>query len=151
MAANDKGKPKTQSTGIFPGQFQGIPPWRVSAGSKSNPYDPVLESFGRSDYEVASERTPDQNKATIAQNKRLRSHSASAPRRRDPEIAKRTELVRSNLDLSAQELCELLDHQSVPLPLSWQAAGFKKWTQAHKNAQYRGRIDVLFSKARGRS
>lgn len=68
--------------------------------------------------------------------------------RGDPEVAKRTVLVRSNPNLPANEMCDTFDREQVPLPRKWQAAGFQKWSRAYKDSNYRGRIDTIISKAR---
>jgi hypothetical protein len=73
------------------------------------------------------------------------------PRRNDPEVAKRAALVRSNLSISAEEMCEIFDRQKVPLPVKYQAAGFGTWSQAYKNPAYRSRIHTLISKDRQRN
>ena len=77
--------------------------------------------------------------------------SAKAARRGDPEIAKRTALVRSNLGSSAAEMCQIFDRQNVPLPSKWQEAGFNGWVQAQKDPKYRSRIDTLISKDKAKN
>jgi hypothetical protein len=43
----------------------------------------------------------------------------------DEEVAKRRDIVRSNPNLSARELCELFDHRQVPVPRRWKDAGIE--------------------------
>jgi hypothetical protein len=68
--------------------------------------------------------------------------------RRNPEVAKRTVLVRSNLNAPTEEMCEIFDRENVPVPAKWLDAGFQKWSRAYKDPIYRAKIDVLVSKAR---
>jgi hypothetical protein len=81
--------------------------------------------------------------------------SASSPKRaaardkvtaREPEVAKRRALVKSNPDVVARDMCEIFDRNRVPLPPKWPDAGFQSWSKAHKNHSYRKRIDVMISK-----
>ena len=83
--------------------------------------------------------------------------SASSPKRtaasdkvttRQPEVAKRRALVKSNPDAVARGMCEIFDRNRVPLPPKWQEAGCPSWSKAYKNHSYRKRIDVLISKDR---
>jgi hypothetical protein len=70
--------------------------------------------------------------------------------KRDPEVAKRTALVGSNPGTSAQDMCEIFDRESVPLPRKWQEAGLKTWRQAYRDASYHSKIDTLISKDRAK-
>jgi hypothetical protein len=70
------------------------------------------------------------------------------PRRVLPEVAKRRALVRGNPDLEAREMCQLFDHEYVPLPLKWRGAGFRSWAEAYQGPEIRSRIHVLISKDR---
>jgi len=70
------------------------------------------------------------------------------PKRVDPEVAKRTALVRSNPNTPANELCEIFDRANVPLPARWQEAGLTAWSKVYKNSDYRSRIQTLISKAK---
>jgi hypothetical protein len=67
-------------------------------------------------------------------------------KKRDPEVAKRRALVKSNAGVSVRELCEIFDREKVPVPAIWQAAGHKTWIEAHR--KYPTRIKVIVSKDR---
>jgi hypothetical protein len=64
----------------------------------------------------------------------------------NPEVAKRRSLVKNNSGISAEEMCEIFDRGGVPLPEKWIASGYTKWSEAYKDATYRGRIDSMISK-----
>jgi hypothetical protein len=66
--------------------------------------------------------------------------------RGDPEVAKRRALVRSNPNVPAHEMCEVLDTYGVALPRRYLEAGFRSWRKAYLSKQHRGRIDTLISK-----
>jgi hypothetical protein len=67
----------------------------------------------------------------------------------DEEVAKRRAIVKSNPNLSARELCELLDHSQVPVPRQWQDAEIEWWTKVYKS-RFRGRLQGLISRDRTR-
>lgn len=69
----------------------------------------------------------------------------------DPEVAKRSALVRCNSNVPAKELCEIFDRGKVPLPSKWQDAGFRSWNEAYKKPAYAKRIRVLISKDQHRN
>ena len=73
---------------------------------------------------------------------------AAGMKTRDPEVAKRRALAKTNLDAPASELCQIFDREKVPLPSKWQAAGFTSWVRVYRHPDYRSRIDVLGSKDR---
>jgi hypothetical protein len=66
--------------------------------------------------------------------------------RGDPEVAKRRALVRSNPNVVAHEMCDLLDSHSVELPRRYLEAGFRSWRKAYLSKKHRGGIDTLISK-----
>jgi hypothetical protein len=70
------------------------------------------------------------------------------PKKGDPEVAKRAVVVRSNPNTPANDLCEIFDRNNVPLPAKWQAAGFKTWSQAYRDSNYRSKIQTVISKHR---
>jgi hypothetical protein len=70
----------------------------------------------------------------------------SPSKKRDPEVAKRRALVKSNAGVSVLELCQIFDREKVPLPAKWQAAGLKTWVEAHR--KYPTRVKVIVSKDR---
>jgi hypothetical protein len=80
-----------------------------------------------------------------------RSPKRGKPERHDPVVAMRSAVVKSNLNTSADDMCEIFDRQGVPLPSKWMAAGFKKWSVMYKDHNYRGRIAVLISKDKHRT
>jgi hypothetical protein len=69
--------------------------------------------------------------------------------RRDPEVAKRREIVRSNKDTPAGEMCDIFDREKVPLLVGWQNAGFKSWSQTYKDPEYKGNIQTMISRDKG--
>jgi hypothetical protein len=74
--------------------------------------------------------------------------SGRKPERRDPEVAKRSALVRSNPDTPAEDICKILDREKITLPAKWLGAGLQTWTKAYKDRNYRSRIHTLLSKDR---
>jgi hypothetical protein len=87
-----------------------------------------------------------------SQNVERKSTNAAASiiptpsKKRDPEVAKRRALVKSNAGVSVHELCQIFERENVPLPANWQAAGLKTWVEAYK--KYQRRIRVIVSKDR---
>jgi hypothetical protein len=81
--------------------------------------------------------------------KQVKAAKTKSPRI-DPEVAKRVALVKANPGIPADEVCETLDREHVPLPAKWLAAGLQTWKKAYKNSDYRSRIDTLISKDRAR-
>jgi hypothetical protein len=93
-----------------------------------------------------------QNSDKTAQSVKGKSTNAAAgsiptpSKKRDPEVAKRRALVKSNEGVPVLELCGTFDRQNVPLPAAWQAAGLKKWVEAHR--KHPNRVKVIVSKDR---
>lgn len=98
---------------------------------------------------VSAAHTVDASGETRKQKKAKAAESKSA--RIDPEVAKRTVLVKANPGIPAEEMCEIFDRENVPLPTKWLAAGLQAWSQAYKNSRYRSRIHTLLSKDRGKN
>jgi hypothetical protein len=63
------------------------------------------------------------------------------------EVANRKGIVRSNPNLSAKELCDLLDVYQVPVPKQWKDAGIEWWMKAYQS-RFKGRVQNLISKDR---
>jgi len=70
------------------------------------------------------------------------------PERGDPDVAARAVLVRSNPGIVAVDMCAIFDRRSLPLLAKWQERGFKTWSEAYKDSNYRSKIDTLISKDR---
>jgi hypothetical protein len=68
---------------------------------------------------------------------------------KDPAVAGRRLLVQQNADLSAKELCELLDRERILPPPDWQLAGLNTWVEAWRKRK--SNVQVIFSKDRKQS
>ena len=68
----------------------------------------------------------------------------------DEEVAKRRAVVASNPGMSAKDLCDLFDRRQVTLPTRWKDAGIESWTKAYRLKEYRGRVQTMISKDRGK-
>jgi hypothetical protein len=93
---------------------------------------------------------PAQNNDKTAQGTESKATSRK-PERGDPEVAKRATLARSSPNIPAQNMCEIFDREGVPILAKWQEAGFRTWSQAYKDSNYRSRIHILISKDRRRN
>ena len=68
----------------------------------------------------------------------------------DEEVAKRRAVVASNPGMSAKDLCDLFDRRQVTLPTRWKDAGIESWMKAYHLKEYRGRVQTMISKDRGK-
>lgn len=93
-----------------------------------------------------------QTESSDAQNsEKTRQSTARKPEKDEPEVAKRTTLVRNNPTAPARDMCEIFDRHNVQLPAKWKDAGFPTWSKAYIHPVHRKRIDVMISKDKRRS
>jgi len=98
------------------------------------------------------ERQAIESSATIPErdSKHGKSGALKADAKYDPEVKKRSVLVRNNPGIPAREMCEIFDRMRVPLPSKWEGAGFRSWVRAFSDPNYKPRIDVIISKHKRR-
>jgi hypothetical protein len=104
--------------------------------------DPTLAQLSR-----AREYTRQMRERGELRGELCRSNKRPKPQTYDPEVAKRRSLVKSNPDVSAEEMCEIFDRQHVPLTIEIGGiGGFRTWPEAYRHPHYRTRIQVLITK-----
>ena len=135
--------------GFAPGDA--VPPWYQEMQRLSRARGQIAAELSKRGKLRASGDSSDRqeqvaDRKSIASSKRANILASS--KKADADVAKRRTLAKTNRRMLVSELCELLGREAVPLPSKWQDAGFRSWSQAYKDANYRSRIDVLISKDR---